>query len=463
MELNFCSITSLISHVRNGDGKILMSNNNPNPNPPRPAQPGQKPSFLRPPAGSLPGPAPARSFQRAVPPEEPTTEPWEETEAGESLPEPPARPVLRSTPALPPRPEPGQRPVARPNSAAPLGSPVAGTSFRSGASAENRPPLARQITIKPGSANPLRPGHLGNPSSPREAAPVARLTLPTPAQPAETAAPPALTRVEAPAVRPSAPVPAARARSIRLETPAPAETPELADLLERMANLPAQTAILGVCDDRLPVLLDLSDPAPGALLVASDDDLLRQRLLRTLLQTAAALNSPRAVQFLVLSSQPAEWRAWLEGIDAARHCLGIDSLDEGSPDRWLLKLSNWADQRRTGSSGPAVILVVDDLAAVPQMEYDARVNFDWLVKEGPGVRIWPVTSLAVEQAPELVRWVRLFKTRILGPAADPSLYRQLASVSEQESAALVDDTQFAVRIQDNWLKFHLPVQLDEKR
>jgi hypothetical protein len=237
----------------------------------------------------------------------------------------------------------------------------------------------------------------------------------------------------------------------------PAAAPELASILERLANLPAQTAILGVCDDRLPVLLDLSDPAPGALLVASDDETLRLRLLRTLLQTAAALNSPRSVQFLVLSTRPEEWRAWLDELDISRHCLGIDSLLESSPDRWLLKLAGWADQRRTGSSGPAVILVVDDLTAVPQMEYDARVNFNWLVKEGPGVRIWPVGAMAVEQAPDLVRWVRLFKTRILGPAVDPALYRQLASLDEQEGAALVDEMQFAVRIHDNWLKFRIPL------
>jgi hypothetical protein len=233
--------------------------------------------------------------------------------------------------------------------------------------------------------------------------------------------------------------------------------PELSTLLERLTNMPAQTAILGVCDDRLPVLLDLSDPAPGALLLASDNEALRTRLLRTLLQTAAALNSPRSVQFLILSSRPDDWRVWLQSVDISRHCLGVDSLEDSGPDRWLLKLAGWADQRRTGSSGPAVILVVDDMSAVPKMEYDARVNFDWLVKEGPPVRIWPVGALAVEQAPDLARWVRLFKTRILGPAVNPTLYRQLATLDEDDSAALVEESQFAVRIENNWLKFRLPL------
>lgn len=227
-----------------------------------------------------------------------------------------------------------------------------------------------------------------------------------------------------------------------------------------------QTALLGVCEDGLPLLFDLSDDVPGALLVASDDEILRHRLLRTLLQSASALNSPRNVQVILLSSRPAEWRRWLDGQDVNRHCLGIEALpgaeDEpdgaGSPERWLVKLAGWADQRRSGAiSGPAVLLIVDDLEAAAKMEYDARVNFDWLIKEGPAVRIWPVVALRTAASREMTRWVRLFKTRLLGPAEDSALFGQLASDQEIH----VDPTQFAVRIHNTWLKFRLPILPDE--
>ncbi len=233
-------------------------------------------------------------------------------------------------------------------------------------------------------------------------------------------------------------------------------SPAMEGLLAGLVGLPQQTAILGMCDDELPVLLDLSDPGPGALLVASDEREQRLAVLRTLLHTAAALNSPRNVQFLVLSSQPLEWQDWLEGA-TARHCLGVESLEDGNCDRWLLKLSTWADQRRTGSiNGPAVLLVVDDLSAATQLEYDARVNFDWLVKEGPGVKIWPVAAVAAESLPGLGRWVRLFKSRILGPTLDREVYRQSLQLGDEELAMFDDPTLFAVRIQENWLKFRIP-------
>ncbi len=239
----------------------------------------------------------------------------------------------------------------------------------------------------------------------------------------------------------------------------PALNPALEGLLQRLVGLPPQTAILGLCEDDLPVLLDLADPTPGALLVACDEREQRLEVLRTLVYTAAALNSPRNVQFLVLSSQPLEWQNWLEGLSAARHCLAVESLEEGGCDRWLMKLSTWADQRRTGSAnGPAVLLVVDDLSAATRLEYDARVNFDWLVKEGPGVKIWPMAAAEAEALPGLGRWVRLFKSRIFGPTLDPQVYKQAAQLSDEELAMFAEAGQFAVRIQENWLKFRLPGQ-----
>jgi hypothetical protein len=237
----------------------------------------------------------------------------------------------------------------------------------------------------------------------------------------------------------------------------PAANPRLNALLQGLVGLPSQTALLGLCDDDLPVLLDLADPAPGALLVACDEREERMAALRTLVHTAAALNSPRNVQFLVLSSQPQEWQAWIDGLPAARHCLAIESLEDGSCDRWLLKLSGWADQRRSGGiNGPAVLLIVDDLAAATRLEYDARVNFDWLVKEGPAVKIWPMAAAEAEALPGLGRWVRLFKSRILGRTIDAQVYRQAAQFSEEDLAMFDQPGQFAVRIQENWLKFRIP-------
>lgn len=238
----------------------------------------------------------------------------------------------------------------------------------------------------------------------------------------------------------------------------PAPSPALTSLLSGLVGVPQQTALLGVCEDGLPVLLDLGDPGPGALLVACDESAERVSVLHTLLHSAAALNSPRRVQFLVLSSQPETWEGWREGLAASRHCLGVEALDGSGCERWLLKLSAWADQRRLGSTdGPAVLLVVDDLSAATRMEYDARVNFDWLIKEGPAVKIWPVATAAAESLPGLGRWVRLFRSRALGHTLDPEVYRSAAPLEgDDEQSMFRQPGHFAVHINGSWLRFHTP-------
>ena len=49
--------------------------------------------------------------------------------------------------------------------------------------------------------------------------------------------------------------------------------------------------------------------------------------------------------------------------------------------------------------------------------------------------------------------VRLFKTRILGPAEDAGVLKQFSAGAEVQ----VEPAQFAVRVQDSWLKFRLPI------
>jgi hypothetical protein len=280
--------------------------------------------------------------------------------------------------------------------------------------------------------------------TPARVNPLPRGVLPTSTTPVPTTTP-ALT-----ASRP-APTPQS---SPRVTPP-----PTLTDMLTRLHGLPPQTAILGVCDDRLPVLLDLADATPGALLVAGDQRKRRQELLRVLVETSALLNSPRSVQFLILSAQPEEWQEHLQDMQVARHCLGIERISDEGAGRWLAKLAGWTDQRRKGaSSGPAVLLVVDDLSAMLDLEYEARVNFDWLIKDGPAVKIWPVVAMDAHQTPHLTRWLRLFKSRILGHAFDESVYRQLAPLNEKESANFLEEDRFAVQVGETWLKFRIPLE-----
>ncbi len=50
----------------------------------------------------------------------------------------------------------------------------------------------------------------------------------------------------------------------------PEALPDLQAMLLLAGPLPPYSLILGACDDGLPFLLDLANPAPGALMIAAD-------------------------------------------------------------------------------------------------------------------------------------------------------------------------------------------------
>ena len=249
------------------------------------------------------------------------------------------------------------------------------------------------------------------------------------------------------------------ARPVQPAAPASRKfVPRLEDFLNRNPELPSQTAILGICDDSLPILLDLHDPAPGAILAVGGEREEQLGLLRTAVASMAVRNSPRAVQFLVLTCDPQPWQEWIVEQGIERHSLGIESAEDESVREWVLRLADWTEQRRLGQrSGPPVLVIMDTLSFLPRLSYDVRLNFEWMAKEGPQAEVWPIAAVSTELARVLQarRMLRAFQTRILGCTEDPAVYTQLFGLTEQAAAGFKEPGQFSVQVGENWLKFRL--------
>lgn len=257
-------------------------------------------------------------------------------------------------------------------------------------------------------------------------------------------------------------------RTTGLESSTPARsTQQPADILENLRrlfeehdDLPAQSVILGVGSDGFPILLDLNDPTAGAVVIIGDEREEQINLLRTLVASVAMRNSPRSVQILIVTVEPQPWNEWVNAQGYERFCLGIEGVDDVDALRdWILRLGDWTEQRRLGQrSGPPVLVVMDTLSFMPRLAYDVRLNFEWMAKEGPPAQIWPVAAISTELAQLLNsrRMLRAFQTRILGYAADPSFYVQMAGLSEQEAAGFIRPGRFTLRLGENWLEFNLP-------
>lgn len=262
---------------------------------------------------------------------------------------------------------------------------------------------------------------------------------------------PPVERVQRPVVQPT-PQPA------RSPIPQSKPAPSLASFLRQHPELPTQTALLGICEDNLPVLLDLFDPTPGALLAMGDEREKQIELLRSAVTSMVTRNSPRSVQFVVLTCDAPSWQEWVgqQGFD--RYCLAVEDADGEMVREWILRLADWTEQRRLGQrSGPPIMLVMDTLSFLPRLSYDVRLNFEWMVREGPPAQIWPLGTISIELAKVLQsrRMLRAFQTRILGYAENPAVYTDLAGLPQSSVDDFREPGQFAVQVGDHWLRFRL--------
>lgn len=238
--------------------------------------------------------------------------------------------------------------------------------------------------------------------------------------------------------------------------------PTLQGLLSEYDDLPAQSVILGVDEEGLPVLVEINEPepGPGSILIVGDERQQQINLLRTAIESVVWRNSARGVQFLVLSHLPGAWRSWVSEKGYERYCLGVHGVNELAAQEWVQRLTEWAEERQSGARvRPPVLLLLDTLSFLPKLSSELREEFNWLAKEGPKGYVWPIAAISTALANALSRQIGIFKTTIYGYTDDEAFYTKLAGLDENAARRFVAPGQFAVKTREDgkstWLKFHL--------
>jgi hypothetical protein len=223
----------------------------------------------------------------------------------------------------------------------------------------------------------------------------------------------------------------------------------------RISDLPAETAVLGLGEDGLPLLFDLRDPRPGPILVLGDKFSGKTRLLQTIVQSLILRNRAAQVQFAVLSGKPEQWQALQQARRDYFRCLY--SNYERAAAATILELCDLVEARQNGEPiDRSILFLLDGMDTVPYMDFGIRMNFEWLLKEGPAARVWPLAALDSESAMQQLHWVNRFRTRLIGAIARPDYGRDLVLSNDINPADLLPGSQFAVRLNRNWLVFNLP-------
>jgi hypothetical protein len=238
------------------------------------------------------------------------------------------------------------------------------------------------------------------------------------------------------------------AEQTRQVKPTPAR-PSLNEVLADYGPMPLEALFLGVALDGLPVLLNLHDPVPGPILITADPGSGKTTLLQTIALAAGKMHQPDDVQFGVLTNHPDEW----SGMENIPNNVGVFPLYNQSAEDFILSLASWAHGNKT--SQQSVLLLLDDLEAASNLDFDARQNLRWLLLRGPARRVWPIITLNPNRMENIMPWLDAFRTRVFGTMQDQKQIGHLDAVSA-ELESLHSGSHFTLQEGDHWLRFWLP-------
>ena len=236
--------------------------------------------------------------------------------------------------------------------------------------------------------------------------------------------------------------------STRQVTPTPV-LPSLNEVLADFGPMPYEALFLGVASDDLPVLLNLHDSVPGPILITADPGSGKTTMLQTIALAAGMMHQPASLQFGVLTNHLDEWN----GMERIPNNVGVFPLSSKSAEDFIHSLASWAHNNKT--SQQSVLLLLDDLEAATNLDFDARQNLRWLFSRGPARRVWPIVTLNPKRMENIMPWLDAFHTRICGKMQNPRYISQLDAVSARLED-LHSGSHFTLKEGDHWLRFWLP-------
>lgn len=226
--------------------------------------------------------------------------------------------------------------------------------------------------------------------------------------------------------------------------PAAIQLPSLEGVLDGLERLPAYSLLLGLCEDGLPLVLDLTDPLPGPFLIAGDDQAANSSLLYSIL-TAAYLSNTEAEVNLHLISPDADELYELHKQPSFR--IGFRP-ERPEVEIVLEELVNLVHQRLdSGELQPIQILAIDQLdRLLNRLSPQGLTNFHWLLGHSSQAGLWlfaAIQSIGVKKSHFNI--LEHFPSRMVGQMKFPRLARFFSGVGRGELDDMLDEGQYFVQ------------------
>ncbi|HEY9075352.1 MAG TPA: hypothetical protein VIO61_02325 [Anaerolineaceae bacterium] len=233
--------------------------------------------------------------------------------------------------------------------------------------------------------------------------------------------------------------------------------PTYAEFIQALRRIPPNHAALGLDEQGYPVLIPFQGNDIGSTLVIGDANSQKERLLCLLLQSASQTNPYNAFQAAVLTADPATWLNLVQTRPTCQHVLEMRAGYDTLSGRMILRIAASARRRALALEHRRPLLfLVDDLKIIEGLDFDARVNFEWLLRTGNSLGIHIFCAATPETVYELGQYADLCRTWVMGSINNSIIRTQMASIAGLDPEWNIPQGMFTVCDSRSGLNFWLP-------
>lgn len=202
---------------------------------------------------------------------------------------------------------------------------------------------------------------------------------------------------------------------------------KLADIINQFSPLPAYSIMLGVCDDGLPLMLDLTEPGAGSFLIAGDRQSANRAMIRCILETALSHATDREIRIHYFANEEEDIAAKASD-SSSQKSIRFGSREAGMVIEGLWKLIG--DREKNNENIPIHLLILDHLEKV--LEYhpsEKTAELINILQYGPSVGVWAIGAVETRDInTNLFELIEAFPSRIISKVEDKAMARYLTGV-----------------------------------